>query len=150
LRRLRFVIGTDPPAADDAHVRAAAGPPKKTRRRKRRRVYRKLFEENAAEERGTFRPVESVHFHIGDGTLKERYIRNHGGQEVPIRIVRHWPFLAFGTLTTVSVHLAGADRVDSLVGLNLRGFLPNDRPLRGGGIRHRGESAVLLCGDPAR
>ena len=61
-------IATDPPAADGAHVRAAAGPPKKTRRRKRRRVYRKLFEENAVEENGSFTPVESVHFQIGDGT----------------------------------------------------------------------------------
>ena len=80
MRRLRFVIGTDPPAADDAHVRAAAGPPKKTRRRKRRRVYRKLFEEDAAEENGTFTPVESVHFQIGDGKqAKDEFEQRTGG-----------------------------------------------------------------------
>ena len=68
LHRLRFVIGWDPPADDDAHLNAEAGPRKKTCRRKRRRVYRKLFEEDAIEENGKFRPVESVHFQIGDGT----------------------------------------------------------------------------------
>ena len=36
-------------------------------RRRRRRVYDKPFEEDAVEENGNFRPVESVHFQIGDG-----------------------------------------------------------------------------------
>ena len=71
LRRLRFVIGWDPPAADDAHLNAGAGPRKKTRRRKRRNGYRKLFEADAVEENGKFRPVESVHFQIGDGTVSQ-------------------------------------------------------------------------------
>ena len=41
---------------------------KKTGRRRRRRVYNKPFEEDAVEENGNFRPVESVHFQIGDGS----------------------------------------------------------------------------------
>ena len=58
LRRLRFVIGWDPPAVDDADTRAGTGRPKKTRRRKRRNVYWKLLEEDAAEENDSFTPVE--------------------------------------------------------------------------------------------
>ncbi len=82
--------------------------------------------------------------------LKEHYISNYGGQDVPFRIVRHWTFQRFGTLTTVPVHLAGADRVESLVGRTVRGTPANGDPLRGVCVRHTGESAVLLCGDPAR
>lgn len=74
--------------------------------------------------------------------LKERYISNHAGQDVALRIVEHWPFQAFGTLTTVPVHLAGAHHVDSLVGFTVRGSLPNGDPLRGVCIRHDDGSAA--------
>ena len=72
LRRLRFIIGWDPPAADDVHVDAGPGRRNKTWRRRRRSVYRKLFEEDAAEENGSFTPVESLHFQIGGGTGPRR------------------------------------------------------------------------------
>ena len=66
LRRLRLVIGWESPA-DHAQVNVGTGRRKKTDRRKRRRVYNKPLEEDAVEENGNFRPVESVHFQIGDG-----------------------------------------------------------------------------------
>ena len=50
------------------HVDAGPGRRKETWRRRRRNVYRKCFEEDAAEENGNFTPVESLHFHIGAGT----------------------------------------------------------------------------------
>jgi len=55
-----------------------------------------------------------------------------------------WTFQTFGVLSTIRVHLAGADRVDSLVGRTIRGILPDGRPERGICIRHVGESATLL------
>ena len=57
----------------------------------------------------------------------------------------HWPFCTFGAFHTVAVHLAGADSVNSLVGLRIKGTLQNGLPLEGTCIRHRGESASLLC-----
>ena len=44
---------------------------KMTCRSRRRNVYRRVCEEDAAEENGGFRPVESLHFQIGAGTRNE-------------------------------------------------------------------------------
>ena len=56
-----------------------------------------------------------------------------------------WSFSTFGAFGTVRVHLAGADNTKSLVGLTIRGTLPNGRPFEGICINHSGESANLLC-----
>ena len=72
-----------------------------------------------------------------------------GGQ--PLEIVGHasWSFSTFGAFGTVPVHLAGADIAKSLIGLRIRGTLPNGHPLEGTCVRHSGESATLLCPGPA-
>ena len=72
-----------------------------------------------------------------------------GGQPLTISGLASWSFSTFGALGTVPVHLAGADTAKSLVGLGVRGTLPNGRPLDGICIRHSGESATLLCPDAA-
>ena len=59
-----------------------------------------------------------------------------------------WAFHSFGVLHTVRVHLAGADKCNSLVGFSISGTLPHGQVLRGACIRHVGESAMLLSGDP--
>ena len=86
-----------------------------------------------------------------DGTerapLKEWYIRMHGGEKARLRVVEYWPFLAFGTLTTVPVHLRGADCMESLVGRTVGGGPPSGEQLRGVCVKHNGENTVLLCGD---
>ena len=68
-----------------------------------------------------------------------------GGKRLSISGFASWAFCTFGTLGTVPVHLAGADTVDSLIGREIRGKLPNGCPLEGTCIRHAGESATLLC-----
>ena len=72
-----------------------------------------------------------------------------GGQPLTISGLASWCFCTFGTLGTVPVHLAGADTAESLVGLRIRGRLPNGRALEGTCISHSGESATLLCPGPA-
>ena len=79
--------------------------------------------------------------------MKEWYIRKHGGEEARLRVVEYWPFQSFGTLTTVPVHLHGADRMESLVGRTVGGRPPSGELLRGVCVRHNGENAVLLCGE---
>ena len=74
--------------------------------------------------------------------------RLSGGQSIEIAGHASWPFSTFGELGTVPVHLAGADTAKSLVGLSIRGTLPNGRPLEGTCISHSGESATLLCPVP--
>ena len=59
-----------------------------------------------------------------------------------------WAFHTFGTLHAVPVHLAGADKSGSLIGLEITGNLPHGQSLQGACIRHAGESAVLLSADP--
>ena len=75
--------------------------------------------------------------------------RLSGGQPLAIEGLASWSFSTFGTFRTVPVHLAGADTATSLVGLSIGGTLPNGRPLEGTCINHSGESATLLCPDPA-
>ena len=70
--------------------------------------------------------------------------RLSGGQSFEIAGHASWPFSTFGALGAVPVHLAGADTAKSLVGLSIRGTLPNGRPLEGICISHSGESATLL------
>ena len=72
-----------------------------------------------------------------------------GGQSLTISALASWSFSTFGALGTVPVHLPGADTTKSLVGLRIRGTLPNGRPLDGVCISHSGESATLLCPGPA-
>ena len=67
------------------------------------------------------------------------------GQPLTLSGLASWSFSTFGTLGTVRVHLAGADTAKSLVGLLIRGTLPNGCPLEGTCISHSGESATLLC-----
>ena len=68
-----------------------------------------------------------------------------GGQPLDITCLASWSFSTFGAFGTVWVHLAGADTGKSLVGLSIRGTLPNGCPLEGICISHSGESATLLC-----
>ena len=68
-----------------------------------------------------------------------------GGQPLTISGLATWFFSTFGTFGTVSVHLPGAGTAKSLVGLRIRGTLPDGHPLEGTCIRHSGESATLLC-----
>ena len=56
-----------------------------------------------------------------------------------------WTFQTFGALRTIRMHLEGADQIDSLVGLEVDGTLPDGRRERGTCIRHIGEHATLLC-----
>ena len=68
-----------------------------------------------------------------------------GGQPLSIAGYASWPFSRFGAFSTVSVHLAGADPAKSMVGLWVRGKLPNGFWLEGTCISQLGESATLLC-----
>ena len=72
-----------------------------------------------------------------------------GGKLVDIAGLASWSFSTFGAFGTAPVHLAGADTAKSLVGLRIRGTLPNRHPLEGTCISHSGESATLLCQGPA-
>ena len=72
-----------------------------------------------------------------------------GGQPITISSLASWSFSTFGAFYTVPVHLAGADTPKSLLGLSIRGTLPNGGPLEGTCIGHAGESATLLCPGPA-
>ena len=67
------------------------------------------------------------------------------GQPLAISGLASWSFSTFGEFGTVTVHLAGADTAKSLLGLLIRGTLPNSRPLEGTCVSHSGESATLLC-----
>ena len=71
-----------------------------------------------------------------------------GGQPLDVEVCASWSFSAFGAFGTVPVHLAGADTATSLVGLQIRGTLPNGCRLEGTCISHSGESATLLCPGP--
>ena len=75
----------------------------------------------------------------------EWYIKKLGGRTVQIAVAASWMFQEFGVSTAVPVHLAGADRHDSLVGRNIAGTLPDGKRLKGVCVSHVGESAVLLC-----
>ena len=79
--------------------------------------------------------------------FSEWYIKKLGGRTAQIAVVASWVFQEFGVSRAVPVHLAGADRHNSLVGLGIRGTLPDGNPLKGVCVSHVGESAVLLC-DP--
>ena len=88
----------------------------------------------------------------GDSRLSQplrELLRLGGGQPITILSLASWSFSTFGALDTVPVHLAGADTPKSLLGLRIRGTLPNGRPLEGTCIGHAGESATLLCPGPA-
>ena len=74
--------------------------------------------------------------------------KRSGDKAVPITAPMSWMFQPFGALHTIRVHLAGANKVDPLIGLEIRGTLPDARPLRGTCIMQSGESATLLCTEP--
>ena len=84
----------------------------------------------------------------GDGGIHQplQTLRNMG-EGKPLSFVSHasWPFIKFGAYSTVRVHLAGADPAKSMVGLWIRGKLPNGYRLEGTCINQIGESATLLC-----
>ena len=82
----------------------------------------------------TSEPLKVLSRHAGNGT-----VRVSGGAS--------WMFQTFGAIRSTRVHLRGADRFDSLVGLTIGGTLPNGRPEEGTCIRHVGEHATLLCAD---
>ena len=67
------------------------------------------------------------------------------GSPLAISGLASWCFSNFGAFSTISVHLPGADTAKSLIGLSIRGNLPNGRPLEGTCINNTGESATLLC-----
>ena len=71
-----------------------------------------------------------------------------GAQPLTISGLASWCFSNFGAFYTVSVRLAGADPAKSLLGLSIRGTLPNGHPLEGTCIGHAGESATLLYPGP--
>lgn len=77
--------------------------------------------------------------------LSDWYIKKLGGRTTQMTIAAWWMFQEFGISKAVPVHLAGADRYNSLVGRNISGKLPDSKPLKGVCVRHVGESAVLLC-----
>ena len=68
-----------------------------------------------------------------------------GNKSVYLIGLASWKFQTFGVLRAVHVHLAGADKIPSLLGRVVSGKLPEGHPLTGTCIRHRGETAILLC-----
>lgn len=82
---------------------------------------------------------------IESAPFSDWYIKKCGGYETEIRVTASWMFREFGVSRTVPVHLAGADRYNSLVGLTIVGTLPDGKQLRGVCVSLVGESAVLLC-----
>lgn len=77
--------------------------------------------------------------------LSEWYIKKLGGRTGQLKVAEWWMFQEFGVSRAVSVHLAGADRHNSLVGREIGGALPDGNLLKGVCISLVGESAVLLC-----
>ena len=90
---------------------------------------------------------------LGGDSLTNQPLRElrklSGGQLLGIAGRASWPFSTFGAFSTVSVHLAGADSIYSLIGRRISGTLPKGHPLEGTCISHSGESATLLCPGPA-
>ena len=74
-----------------------------------------------------------------------QWSRQTGSDRVFVTGLASWPFQTFGALRSVYVHLSGADRVKSLLGLVVRGEPPNGERMEGTCISHTGESAILLC-----
>ena len=73
--------------------------------------------------------------------------RQTGNNSILVEGRASWAFQAFGAFHSVSVYLAAADRVESLLGLKVGGSLSNGSSLEGICIMHAGESAILLCTD---
>ena len=86
---------------------------------------------------------------LGGDSLTNQPLRElrklSGGQPIGIEGRASWPFSKFGAFGTVSVHLAGADTIDSLIGRRISCTLPKGHPLEGTCTSHSGESATLLC-----
>ena len=66
------------------------------------------------------------------------------GKAVRFRGKSSWDFKTFGWCRSIEVHLAGADKMDSLLGMNVGGELPGGKAINGTCVRHEGESATLL------
>ena len=84
----------------------------------------------------------------GDNTVDEplsELRRCADAKSLLCRANASWMFQTFGKFNTIGVHLEGADRMGSLLGLTIRGILPNGRAVEGTCIRHMGEYATLLC-----
>ena len=84
----------------------------------------------------------------GDGEIDQPLLElENMGKGKPLSFVNpaSWPFVKFGAFSTVRLHLAGADPAKSMIGLQVRGKLPNGHWLEGTCINQIGESAALLC-----
>ena len=74
----------------------------------------------------------------------EELRRRSSGKSIACNGKETWAFQTFGAFQSIEVHLAGADKMDSLVGMTIGGELPGGKHLEGTCIRHEGESATLL------
>ena len=81
LRRLRLVIGWDPPPPMMRTSTPDRDVPRRRAEEDEEAFAGSFFEENATEENGSFRPAESLHFQIGAGTRRS----NHAGIAVKCR-----------------------------------------------------------------
>ena len=77
--------------------------------------------------------------------LSDWYIKKLGGSTAQLTVAASWMFQEFGVSRAVRVHLAGADRYNSLVGRDISGTLPDGQYLKGVCVSLVGESAMLLC-----
>ena len=77
--------------------------------------------------------------------LSDWYIKKLGGSTAQVTVAASWMFQEFGVSRAVPVHLAGADRHNSLVGRSIVGTLPDGKLLTGVCVSLVEESAVLLC-----
>ena len=82
---------------------------------------------------------------VESAPLSDWYIKKLGGSTAQMTVAAWWMFQEFGVSRAVPVHLAGADRYNSLVGLDIAGKLPDGKLLKGVCVSLVGESAVLLC-----
>ena len=82
---------------------------------------------------------------VESAPLSEWYIKKLGGRTAELTVAAWWMFREFGVSRAVPVHLARADRYDSLVGRDITGTLPDGQRLKGVCVSLVGESAVLLC-----
>ena len=77
--------------------------------------------------------------------FSEWFIKKLGGRTTQIAVAASWMYQEFGVSRAVPVHLAGADRHDSVVGRGISGTLPDGERLKGVCVSLVDESAVLLC-----
>ena len=79
-----------------------------------------------------------------DAAPLEALNNRFSGKAVEFRGKSSWAFQTFGSFRSIDVHLAGADKMASLLGMTVGGNLLSGKPVEGTCIRHEGESATLL------